>query len=310
MDRSGPVSSSSLASVSLMTVLSKSASQRSTAAVLMFLAIQLSAWNLCWASSVTVEIISDSTPLLSSNKRDARVVRHAEQGEVFTAHVSSQYSGFYMVVDKVSNSFPFVPFSAAREIVPVPEDILISGQFQSPVPIDFSEWQVMPDDAPYTDGVALTKLRSEADGMLLAHNGKRYPAKYSFNENYRPRIKGAQLVRDALAYLDVPYVLGGTSLNGIDCSGLTRVCLAKQGLDLVHRASLQALEGRFIEVDQIKPGDLLFFKDDKTERYLSHVGIYIGNGKFVHASGSSGKVVITSLSSKYFKQQYAFARRL
>jgi cell wall-associated NlpC family hydrolase len=105
-------------------------------------------------------------------------------------------------------------------------------------------------------------------------------------------------------------VLGGTGLDGIDCSGLTRVCLANQGVDVVHRASIQALEGRYIEVKHLRPGDLVFFKDDKTERYLSHVGIYAGNGKFIHASGSAGKVVVGSLSDKYFKTQYAFARRL
>lgn len=262
------------------------------------------------ASQITVEIQSPDTPLLSTYKKDAKVARLAEQGETFTAFVSSLYSGFYMVVDKESNSFLYVPFSAAQEIVPVPEDMLISGQFDAPAPIDFSEWRVMPDNAPYTDGIDMVKYRSKADGMLTAHNGKSFPASYSFNHDYRPRVNGARLLRDAMKFLDTPYVLGGTTTSGIDCSGLTRVCLANQGIDVVHRASIQALEGLYVEVRDLRPGDLLFFKDPKTDRYLSHVGIYIGSGKFVHASGSAGKVVIASLSDKYFKSYYAFARRL
>jgi cell wall-associated NlpC family hydrolase len=154
------------------------------------------------------------------------------------------------------------------------------------------------------------KLRTTADGMLTAHNGKKYPAQYDYNYSYRPVIDGVQLVRDAREFLGVEYVLGGESHKGIDCSGLTRVCLARQGIDVVHRASLQALEGRYVQHTDLRPGDLVYFRDDKTERYLSHVGIYVGNNKFIHASGSYGKVVITSLSKDYYKSHYAFARRL
>jgi cell wall-associated NlpC family hydrolase len=145
--------------------------------------------------------------------------------------------------------------------------------------------------------------------MLVASNGKKYPAQYDYNFDYMPVADGGRMARDAKKYLGADYVLGGTTTQGIDCSGLTKVCLANQGIDVVHRSSLQALHGRYVEYSNLKTGDLIYFRDDKDKRYLSHVGIYIGGGRFIHASASRGGVVINRLSESYFKSHYGFARR-
>jgi hypothetical protein len=262
------------------------------------------------AQSLTVRISESDTPLLSSTKKDAKTIRKAEQGETFTAFSSSLYGGYYMVVDKKTNAFLYIPFSAAEEIVVRPDDLRVSGECPAPSADDLAHWQVTPSDAPYTDGDNMLKYRSRSRGSLTSHSGKSFPASYSYNEGYRPRVDGRALLRDACAYLGTPYVLGGTSGKGIDCSGLTQVCLARQGIDVLHRASLQALEGAYVSVDNLAPGDLVFFRDDKNELFLSHVGIYAGGGKFVHASQGKGAVVVGKLSDKYFKTHYAFARRL
>ena len=64
--------------------------------------------------------------------------------------------------------------------------------------------------------------------------------------DYQPQVDGRELVTDALEFRGTKYVLGGTTKRGIDCSGLVKVCLANQGIDVVHRSSLQALEGRYV----------------------------------------------------------------
>ena len=263
------------------------------------------------AAPLKISIVEADAPLLSSDHADASVVRKAREGETFKAFTSSLYNGFYMVVDTKTNSFLYVPFSAAEEVTEVaPSNIHVSGDFPLPSEQDLSEWQVLPKSVRRTDGIDMRRYRSKSEGMSVAHNGKAFPSHYSYNEGYRPRVDGDQLVRDAMRFMGTHYVLGGTGLDGIDCSGLTKVCLANQGIDVVHRASLQALEGCYVHPTQLAPGDLLFFKDDTTKNYLSHVGIYVGDGKFIHAAQSIGQVAVTSLTNKYFFSHFAFARRL
>ncbi|MBD5353187.1 MAG: SH3 domain-containing protein [Bacteroides sp.] len=81
-------------------------------------------------------------------------------------------------------------------------------------------------------------------------------------------------------YLGVPYVWGGLSSKGMDCSGLVRMAFAAQGRTLPRDAWQQALEGREVPADSLRPGDLIFFGRKK----ITHVAIYAGNGEFIHAS--------------------------
>lgn len=262
------------------------------------------------AKEQLIRIVGQDVALLRGADFASEVIRRATSGDEFVA-VTEVKSQFYLVKyeDEDLKTFLYVPMVNAEIIGEPPETILVSGRMPMPSQEDLSYWQVAPDQED--DSGERIKMRSHAKGgMLTAHNGKKYPASYDFNHGYRTRANGQKIVRDAMEYLGTDYVLGGMSKRGIDCSGLTKICLAKQGIDLLHRSSLQALEGKFVSNAELRAGDLIFFRDTVDSRYLSHVGIYIGRGKFVHASRSKGGVVVTNLSEEYFKTHYAFARRL
>jgi cell wall-associated NlpC family hydrolase len=117
----------------------------------------------------------------------------------------------------------------------------------------------------------------------------------------------AGLTRTALRYIGVPYVWGGESFDGVDCSGFVQAVFRRNGIELPRTADAQFEVGRRVfGQDNLRPGDLVFFQT-YTEG-ASHVGIYLGGGQFVHASASDG-VRIDSLSDDYYASRYLGARR-
>jgi len=117
----------------------------------------------------------------------------------------------------------------------------------------------------------------------------------------------SKLVDFAKKFQGAKYVWGASSSKGFDCSGLTSYVLKNFGVNLDHQASKQFNSGAKIERSKLWPGDLVFFKTSRAS--VGHVGIYIGDDKFIHASSSRKKVVVDDLSwySKYSK--YIGARR-
>lgn len=114
--------------------------------------------------------------------------------------------------------------------------------------------------------------------------------------------KGTQVVSYAKKYLGANYVHGGDGPNSFDCSGYTQYVYKKFGVSLPHSASAQQNYGKAVSKSNLKQGDLVFF--------TGHVGIYVGNNKFIHAANPSKGVVITSLSNSYYKKNYITARRI
>ena len=116
------------------------------------------------------------------------------------------------------------------------------------------------------------------------------------------------VVRRALGYLGTRYRYGASGARGFDCSGFTSYIYRQHGISLPHNSAAQYRVGKPVSRSELRPGDLVFFRTRGSR--ISHVGIYIGNGKFVHASSARGRVRIDTLTSGYYHQRYVGARRI
>jgi len=118
----------------------------------------------------------------------------------------------------------------------------------------------------------------------------------------------SSLVKEALRYRGVPYQYAGTSSRGMDCSGLVSRVLMTHGIRAPHNAASLYKLGTPVQKANLQAGDLVFF--NTRGRGISHVGIYIGKGEFVHASSGSGRVTTSQLTEGYYQLRYVGARRL
>jgi cell wall-associated NlpC family hydrolase len=122
--------------------------------------------------------------------------------------------------------------------------------------------------------------------------------------------KASELVVNAMGFLGVPYRRGGnTAETGFDCSGFVRAIYEQSvGLLLPRRAEQQAAATQRIEKNELQPGDLVFF--NTMRRAFSHVGIYVGDGKFIHSPKPGAEVRVESLSVSYWQRRFDGARRV
>ncbi|NVM91674.1 C40 family peptidase [Variovorax sp. SG517] len=120
----------------------------------------------------------------------------------------------------------------------------------------------------------------------------------------------SDLVVTAIGFLGVPYRRGGnTAESGFDCSGFVRAMYNQTvGHMLPRRAEEQAAATEKIDRDQLKPGDLVFF--NTMRRAFSHVGIYVGEGKFIHSPRSGAQVRVEDMNGSYWQRRFDGARRV
>lgn len=128
-------------------------------------------------------------------------------------------------------------------------------------------------------------------------------------EEERGAFVGADIALRALAHLGVPYRHGGDDPSrGFDCSGLVRYVFRNAlGVELPRRSDEIGRAGRAVDRDRLQPGDLVFF--NTLGRAFSHVGIYVGDGRFVHAPARRGQVRVDSLDERFWSARFDGARR-
>lgn len=121
---------------------------------------------------------------------------------------------------------------------------------------------------------------------------------------------GQAVVETAKKYLGVPYVYGGTSPSGFDCSGFVQYVYAELGYSLNRVAADQMNNGIPVSREQLQPGDLVGFYSSAGGGYVGHIGIYVGDGMMIHAPHTGDVVKYTSIDTSYYTSRFAGGRRI
>ncbi len=161
------------------------------------------------------------------------------------------------------------------------------------------------DETPEDLKVEAKEIKAEDDRTV---SPDRLRDEISHAEKMSPGSPRSKLIQAIMSYIGTPYRIGGVDHSGMDCSGFSMVIFNSVfDIGLPHSAREQARLGERVSKDELKVGDLVFFRT--VGRRISHVGIYIGDDLFANASVSEG-VTISSLDSTYYRRRYAGARRI
>lgn len=157
----------------------------------------------------------------------------------------------------------------------------------------------------------LTNLLSSREQILKQFAENEQPVSPVNQTPARRAGNADELIGSAMGLLGVAYRYGGTSVStGFDCSGfMQHIFRRAMGINLPRTSAEQAQMGFPVSRNELQPGDMVFFRTLGGSR-ISHVGLYIGNDRFIHAPRTGKNIEITSLSHKYWSGKYAFARRV
>jgi cell wall-associated NlpC family hydrolase len=207
----------------------------------------------------------------------------------------------------------FAIAGAAETALPTAVTIATAAADAAPVAQSQTVRAAAVDAAAPTEGADLAMWgvasQSETSGSTVESrlSGSRLVHRFADGIIHRTTALAVTLTRNAMRFLGVPYVFGGTSTSGFDCSGYVQHVFAMMGYHIPRTADAQFYAGKHVTGATIVPGDLVFFTT--YEAGPSHVGIYLGNDRFVHASSSRG-VTVSSLHEGYWSARYLGAKRL
>lgn len=160
-----------------------------------------------------------------------------------------------------------------------------------------------------------TNVLSQPQRTMNIKMNRKSPT-YSFNRTHSPRETSNYtsfllnaIEENAKSHLGKAYEWAAVGPDNFDCSGFTQSVFSHNGIKLPRRAIEQSKVGKYISKNNLQKGDLIFFDSRKSSK-ISHVGIYLGNGKFIHASSGKNKVVIGRIDKGYHSKHFKWGRRL
>ncbi len=193
---------------------------------------------------------------------------------------------------------------ARRPVKPVPK-APVAPENPTPQEISYLERYGTVGQAPPQTRAQSVMTTNDGRTIEIPSRGQPVQRRRSLSSRRGRAIFG--LLKTARGLMGIPYVWGGEQATGADCSGYVQLVFARHGVKLPRTADIQYNVGKKVSKGKEQPGDLVFF-----ETYApgaSHVGIYLGQRKFIHASSRAKKVTIGSLEESYFQKRYLGARR-
>lgn len=170
------------------------------------------------------------------------------------------------------------------------------------------------DNAPVLPSHQNTMMTSDGTVISVPQARRRpkpvavEPSSSRHSLSSRRGMRARDILKESLKFMGVPYVWGGTTPSGFDCSGYVQYVFARQGVALPRTADLQFEVGKVVKRGEEQPGDLVFF-----ETYCpgpSHIGIFLGRHQFVHASSAAAQITISDLREAHFQRCYLGAKRV
>lgn len=169
--------------------------------------------------------------------------------------------------------------------------------------------QALYDELKYAERQArkAQKIHQQAQQINTSiTDAKKYKKRYTLNASEREI-----LIKDAQYYKGGRYVWGGSTPEGFDCSGYVQYLYHKHHVSLPRTAWAQSKVGQAIRMRDLKKGDLLFFLTDKSRGIpVTHVGIYLGNGEFIHAASKKQGIIVSPLTHGHYAKTFVFAKRV
>lgn len=164
----------------------------------------------------------------------------------------------------------------------------------------------------FPQGASTTVLGTVGEWYQVRYNGTVgyvHSAYLTIAGNSSSQTTASALISTAKQYLGVPYVYGGSTPSGFDCSGFMQYIFGQHGITVSRTAALQYSDnGIPVSKADLQPGDLVFFSSN--QKAVGHVGLYIGDQQMIHASSGAGKVIISNITSNYYVNHYVGAKRV